>query len=185
MKVKSYFLSVWDIIDPIYFSFTRLTYLDHRSQENIFRVRLTKYKGKNVTLSDGTVIRKNDVLVKIHLHNVALLKKLLPVASDVKRGRLIYRAVERSLPELARYVANHPNSDQIKGIVGITTMNRGCERLGFEIVDISSIVYKALKWIRLMPIHLLSVSRPFKTLGKHEPKYLFMSKPALLQKTKN
>ncbi len=73
--MRSCLLSIWYLLDPLYFFFTRLTLIDKR-QSNVFRVRLTRYKGKDVILSDGTRIKKNDVLVKIHLHNVKLLKEL-------------------------------------------------------------------------------------------------------------
>ena len=82
--MRSCLLSIWYLLDPLYFFFTRLTLIDKR-QSNVFRVRLTRYKGKEVILSDGTRI-KNDVLVKIHLHNVKLLKELQPIESAVRRG---------------------------------------------------------------------------------------------------
>jgi hypothetical protein len=92
----SYLLSFWNILlDPLYYFFTRLEYLDHHS--GIFRVRLTKYKGREVLLSDGTVIKKNDKLVKIHLHNVKLLSELKGVPCSVRRGRIIFRKVLMSI----------------------------------------------------------------------------------------
>lgn len=67
-------LNLWGWIDPIYFRFTRLDYVEnHLGKRTIMRVRLTKYKGREITLSDGTVIHKNDLLLKIHLHNIKLL----------------------------------------------------------------------------------------------------------------
>jgi hypothetical protein len=179
-----YLLSVWNLLDPLYYSLTRLTYLDGGcgKTDNIFRVRLTSYKGREVTLADGTRIRKNDLLVKIHFYNVALLKKLLPINSDLKKGKLIYTSVAASLPGLAEYVKRHPRSEEIKGVIGITHLNRGCSQLGFETVEIISRLYKCFKWCTLLPIYLLSVSEPLKTFKKNSPKYLFMAKSVLMEK---
>ncbi|MGM0876667.1 MAG: YkoP family protein [Bacillota bacterium] len=42
--MRSYFLSFWNILDPLYYLLTKLEYIDCHS--GIFRVRLTKIKGK-------------------------------------------------------------------------------------------------------------------------------------------
>jgi hypothetical protein len=176
--MKGYLISIWSFIDPIYYFCTRLTYLPCEEPEcNIFRVRLTKYKGRNVVLSDGTRINKNDTLVKIHLHNVRLLKELKNTKSDIKKAKIIYHYVEKSLPSIELYIRNQYYFDEIKGIIGITLLNKGCERLGFEIFDISHPLYKRLKQFSFLPIKILSSqnSSVRHILKSQQPKYLFMS----------
>ena len=153
--MRDYIISIWDLIDPLYYHCTRLTYLPPK-EDNIFRVRLTKYKGRNMVLSDGTQINKNDTLVKIHLHNVRLLKEFKNMNSEMKKAKMIYYYVKRSLPGIDIYIQNHPHSNEIKGIIGITTLNKGCERLGFEIFDISHPIYKWFKQITFLPIEIIS-----------------------------
>ncbi len=185
MNIKLYVLTLWLIIDPIYFMFTRLVYIDgvKGSDRNIFRVRLTRYKGKESILSDGTVIQKNDLLIKIHLHNAQLMKSIRSMKSDVRKAMVIHQSVEKSLPQLADYVNNHSNATDIKGIIGITMLNRGSSKLGFDSIEISSPFYKYFKCIALLPIYWLSVnSLSSNNLKKHHPCYLFMSKDRLLQK---
>lgn len=182
IKVKSTFLAIWSIIDPIYYSFTRLVCVDRKTNKNVFRVRLMRYRGKDITLSDGTVIQKNDILLKIHLHNIILLKDLMPISNGLIRGRAIYRRVEQSMPGLAEFIMDHPKYQQIKGIIGITTLNRGCQELGFEIFSIQNHLFKLYKWITLFPIHLLTAGNPLRKVKKHMPTYLLMSKPNLLKK---
>ena len=180
--MRGYLLSIWSILDPIYYTFTRLTYLpSHDEHQNIFRVRLTRYKGKLLTLSDGTRINKNDMLVKIHLHNVKLLKELKDIKSEIKRGKIIYDYVLKSLPGIHLYIKDHKASSEIKGIIGITLLNKGCSRLGFETHQLSHPLYKWMKWISFIPIEILSSSRlSFKNMFKHEPpSYLVMSKEKL------
>ncbi|MGR5985610.1 YkoP family protein [Bacillus cytotoxicus] len=87
--MKSYVLTIWNFIDPIYYKFTRLTYIHKGTcDDNILRVRLTRYKGKNITLSDGTQINKNDTLIKIHLHNVRLLNEMKSFENNIKKRKV-------------------------------------------------------------------------------------------------
>ncbi|WNS74924.1 hypothetical protein RRV45_18895 [Bacillus sp. DTU_2020_1000418_1_SI_GHA_SEK_038] len=175
--MRGYVLSIWSIIDPIYYFFTRLTYLPcEGAQGSIFRIRLTKYKGRNIILSDGTQINKNDILVKIHLHNAKLLKELKDIRSELKKAKIIYRHVQKSLPELEHYIRNNSHSSKIKGIIGITMLNKGCDRLGFEIVAINNPIYKWFKWFAFLPIEILSSQNHSWTgLRNRKPNYLFMS----------
>lgn len=176
--MRGYVLSIWSLLDPIYFLCTRLSYLPNIGKEsNIFRIRLTKYKGKEIILSDGTQINKNDTLVKIHLHNVRLLREFKDIKSELKKAKIIYRYVQNSLPGVENYIRNSSCSKEIKGIIGITMLNKGCERLGFETFEISHPVYKWFKWIAFLPIEILSSGNcSIWHICKHQaPKYLFMS----------
>lgn len=177
MEVKSYFLFLWRLIDPIYYLCTRLTY----TGDSVFRVRLTRYRGKTVWLSDGCKIAKNDLLVKIHLHNVRIFKELYDVKNDLRKTRLLYRRVEQSLPSLAAYIEQHRRHEEIKGVIGITMIDRVCTRLGFERATISSRIYKRLKQIIQLPIYLITSPSPsLKQFKKQHLNYLFMSKEFLL-----
>ncbi|MFT4414098.1 YkoP family protein [Fredinandcohnia humi] len=179
-KMRSYVITIWTILDPIYYFFTRLTYIDDESNKNIFRVRLTRYKGKSCVLSDGTTIKKNDMLVKIHLHNVILLKELIGHQGETIKARIIYNQVKNSLPSLAKYLHNHPEQSYIKGIIGITALNKGCRRLGFETHSISNKYYLLFKQVVFMPMYCLAVSNVSLKSLRRPPMYLFMSKNRLL-----
>ena len=173
--MRDYLVSIWGLIDPLYFHCTSLTCLSIK-EDNIFRVRLTKYKGRNIVLSDGTQINKNDILVKIHLHNVRLLKEFKNMNSEMKKAKMIYNYVKRSLPGIDLYIQNQSHSTEIKGIIGITTLNKGCERLGFEIFDISHPIYNWFKRIAFLPIEMISSQNSFlHVLKHHKPSYLLMS----------
>lgn len=173
--MRSSFLTIWSLLDPIYYYFTRLTYLP--CKENILRIRLTKYKGKNVVLSDGTHINRDDLLVKIHLHNVKLLNELKDIKSELRRGKMIYRYVQKSLPDVEAFIQQHSRAEDIKGIIGITMLNKGCTRLGFEVIDITHPIYKWFKTLAFLPIELLCNQKQSirHTIKHHQPSYLLMS----------
>ncbi|BFH14042.1 hypothetical protein WJ0W_003596 [Paenibacillus melissococcoides] len=181
MWFKSFALSIWSVIDPVYYACTRLKCIEHEDGST-FRVRLTSFRGGDVLLSDGTIIKRGDILLKIHLHNVMLLKNMLSIKSEIKKGKLLYRLIEKSLPDLAEYVRNHPKHDDIKGIIGITMLNRGGSGLGFETIQIRSVMYKWIKYVTMMPIYFVSANDPLRNLKKQTPAYLFMSKNVLMNK---
>ncbi|AMQ73774.1 MULTISPECIES: YkoP family protein [Bacillus] len=176
--MRSCLLSIWYLLDPLYFFFTRLTLIDKR-QSNVFRVRLTRYKGKDVILSDGTRIKKNDVLVKIHLHNVKLLKELQPIESAVRRGIMLYQKVYQSMPHLADYINQHKRKDEIKGVVGITMLHKGAARLGFDVIKPSSGCYRLFKKAAHIPI-LYFTAKQLTLKNIPYSCYLFISKEKLM-----
>lgn len=177
-------ISLCHIIDTLFLYVRRLEYtFTSQNEKTVFRVRITKYKGKNVYLSDGTCIAKNDCLLKIHLHNVRILKEVLSLKHPLQRSMVIYRMVEQSMPSLARFIDNHPRSNQIKGIIGITMINKGVTHLGFEKSYPNSRLYKLFKFSTQIPIYLLSTtSISMRNIRKQCPTYLFMSKEKLFEK---
>ncbi|MFU0791213.1 YkoP family protein [Virgibacillus proomii] len=183
INIRKTGLFVWNIIDPIYFHFTRLDYVENKfGNRTIMRVRLTKYKGRKVTLSDGTEINKNDLLLKIHLHNIKILGQIQDYDSEVRRALAIYKTVQESLPEIAHYIQIKGYTNEIKGLIGITMLHKGCKKLGFEIYSIHNRYYKLFKQVTLLPIHLLSSNKIKKKIPS--PIYLFMSKDRLFEKYK-
>lgn len=178
--MKGYILTVWDMVDPLYYACSRLKYIPG-DKTNIFRVRLTKYKGRSIVLSDGTSIKKNDLLLKIHLHNVRVLRELQDIKSELRKAKTLYRHVQNSLPGLDVYIREHFQAYDVKGIIGITWLNKGYERLGFEIIDIVNPYYKWFKTISFLPIGYLSHSEMtmIQMVKTQRPSYLFMSREKL------
>lgn len=179
MVIRLTFIWIWKCIDPFFYSCSRLHYIN--SNQSVFRVRVTKYKGKNLILSDGTQILKNDLLLKIHLHNVRLLDEFIRIKNDLIRARMIYKLVQNSMPSLADYLRGHPEEANIKGIIGITTLSKAVRPLGFECFVPSSSLYRNLKKIGQLPIVLLS-SPSYRDFKKNKLHYLFMSKEKLYNK---
>lgn len=178
--MRQYVISVWSFIDPLYYRCTRLNNLMENldDNKNIFRVRLTRYKGREITLSDGTTFKKNDLLIKIHFHNVRLLKEIKEINSEIRKAKWIFQEVQKSLPGVERYIRNHKYSLKIKGIIGITSTYTASHRLGFEIFPIIHPLYKWLKWATSAPIMILS-KKDVRLSRLTPPSYLLMSKDKL------
>ncbi|MBM7552247.1 YkoP family protein [Thalassobacillus pellis] len=179
--MKQYLVDIWTLLDPLYYRMSRLTYVRSKNKiNNIFRVKLVAYKGKQRKLADGTLLQKNDQLIKIHLHNIRLINEMRGMKNDIQKARYIYKAVQHSLPDLVSFITSHKRVNEIKGIVGITALNSGCERLGFEIIAIESPFYRSLKLMSFIAISTLCMRPPsLKYLKKHQPKYIYMSRTDL------
>ncbi|MBM7572146.1 YkoP family protein [Aquibacillus albus] len=177
--IKTSLITIWNLLDPVYYSLSNLKQINSKTiQKSIFRVRLTKYKGPNYTLSDGTVIKRNDLLVKIHLYNIKILKEIKTIDNNVKKALLVYKYVKESLPDLVVYINNHVCKDDIKAIIGITTLEKGTKRLGFDSFPITSPFYKWFKQLSWLPLTYLFSYK----VKNHYPVYLFMSKQQLSNK---
>ncbi|WP_050615099.1 YkoP family protein [Bacillus testis] len=182
MVIRRLFIHIWHILDPVYSSFTRLQPIIAKTEKGAtFRVRLTKYRGKDIVLSDGTKVCKNDMMLKIHLYNVKIMRDCMYIKNELTKGRAIFKRVKNAMPHLAEYIQNHPQEAKIKGIVGITMINKGFLPLGFECVYPTSKFYAIYKKATHIPIFLLSnASFSRGKLNKHQTVYLMMSKDKLL-----
>jgi hypothetical protein len=178
MLLKRITLTFWRLFDPLYYACTRLRYVD--DENNIFRVRLLCYRGQTLTLSDGTRIEKGDLLLKIHLHNVRLLRFLLPLHSNVIKARMLRSLVVESLPAIAQLLCKGEPYQDVKAIIGITQLNRACQSLGFDVQPISTTWYRVFKRFSLFPIYLLSAAQPVQSFRKLQPMMLFMSRKCLV-----
>ncbi|WP_019241241.1 MULTISPECIES: YkoP family protein [Bacillus] len=186
MRIRKMLIKIWLFVDPFYCSFTRLRLITSSLEsDGVFRVRLTKYKGNDVILTDGTEVFKNDLFLKIHLHNVKVLNDSLNVKNEMLKGRQLYRKVKNSMPSLASFIRTHPDSERIKGVIGITMINKGYLSLGFDCVFPQNKMYSLYKKISHIPIYLLSKKNfSMEVLKKERIVYLMMSKDKLLDSYK-
>jgi hypothetical protein len=184
LLVRLFILTIWNYVDPIFYFFRRLEWIGGESKKDcVFRVRLTTYKGRELFLQDGSSIKKNDCLVKIHLHNIRILKEVRRIKSPLLRTRAIYRMVEKSMPMLADYISNHPKKDSIKGIIGVTMLDKGVTHLGFEKAYPKSRLYRLFKLITQFPIFLLaSTSLSLQHIRRQKTVYLVMAKETIVSR---
>lgn len=175
-------LNLWRVWDVIYYHTTRLQYIDKKT--NLFRIVWKPFWGDTLVTKNGSVINKNDIVLKLHIHNFRLAEIIYKKRDTKALGILLLREVRNSMPGLARYVAHHPNSDQISGVVGTTFLHRGVEKLGFSTTNpIESKVYQIksmyLKWM-LWFMHPDGKSRLGDQKDKLTIKRVYISKQELL-----
>lgn len=178
-------LTAWHLWDTIYYSFSRLVYVD-KQNHNIFRVVTKRYAGDTLRAGSQDVISTGDYYVKLHIHNYQLARCLRGLRGEMQLGLSALKEVRNSLPALARYVSEHPEADNIAGIVGTTFLYRGAEPLGFHIQDIDSPVFCWFKTaffkLILSLCHPNGLKRVRYKADKLVAKRVFMSKKELLER---
>ena len=123
---------LWRVYDAAYGWFHGLEDLP-TERETILRIGVARYRGRRITLRDGTVVQAGDMIGTIHFHNEAVAALHDGKPDAVRSGILILRGYERSLRALARLSEDHPRYQNIKALTATTIFHQGVENFGFEI----------------------------------------------------
>lgn len=148
--IQQVILLLWNMLDTIYYFFTRLTYID--KGKNIFRVAFKKYHGEELITPDGRSLKKGDRYAQLHLHNVQLAKLLRKTKNnnEFAWALTLKKQIVSSLPGLASFIEKHPQAKEIQIILGTTFLHKRIERLGFTVAPINN---RWLRWIKTLRIH--------------------------------
>ncbi len=98
------------------------------SKDRLIYLCPRRYKGDPITLKDGTVIQKNDLVAEIHLDNTNILNIEASYISMAK-------ALQKEMGALKEAMKQSP-MDQLKGVYGITVIYPIAERIGFTSIRI-------------------------------------------------
>ncbi|MFD2168769.1 YkoP family protein [Tumebacillus lipolyticus] len=144
-------LLLWGWGDVLYRLLRRFDFEDRRGK-NIFRIRVRHYAGPVIRLPDGQEIHEGDWVGFLHIYNLRLQQMLHGVKSDNRRGVIVLRETQRSLPELVEFLRRHPRGERIKALIGVTLLNRGVEPLGFTVQSVPDTGWFRFKawYMRLM-----------------------------------
>jgi hypothetical protein len=175
--VKATFLFLWGIWDWIYYHCNRLEYVS--KEDNIFRIVRKTYKGPPLQTRNGDWIKDGDAIIKIHLYNYALAKKVLLYSSEVSLALYLKNYMKCSLRGLSQYIQQLPEDVHIKGIIGTSMLNRGAERFGFCSHDVNHSFFYWFKGYLYKLIYLSVHPYGLHYLQKHgsrlKSKHLVMS----------
>lgn len=143
------------------------------SEYNCVYVDTMRYKGKDIQLYDGTVIRDGDLIAEAHINSKEMHDK------DV---RMVMKILNSEFKAFGYALRDHEDFKEISGLFGRTVLYPINQRLGFEVHEIRSFWMKLfLKiWDNLIKV---AFSKPKK--GKfivREPKEVWISKEALIKK---
>lgn len=158
-----------------------------------FHYRLLTYKGEELPLENGELLRKGDLFVELHFDN----KKLSEIAFTSKNPLVIaikmIREVEKALPRLATMLQEEDRDKPIKAIQGITMINRGADKLGFTIHDLPNGLFKRSTKLYLDLLMKVLTPKQKSTVQQaathvktiEEPKILLMSTSYLMENFKH
>ena len=104
--------------------------------DSIFHVRVVPYKGKPLKLSDGQNIEDKDNIIELHFDNKKLFKLMSESRSMMHVAIKLIREVERAMPKLAALIASHKKFEHVRGLYGISMINKGAEQFGFSVLEL-------------------------------------------------
>ncbi|MBO8137959.1 MAG: polysaccharide deacetylase family protein [Desulfotomaculum sp.] len=177
-------IGIWGVWEKLFAFFAGIKPLAEHS-ETAFSLALRRYRGKPLSLPDGTLIKPGDLLGELHFDNHLLLNITSQAPGPERVAASLLRSVKKSLPQVAAVLARDPKYRQVKAVYGITMIHRGAGFLGFSIYDIYPAFLRILttwyqRWL-LIVFHPNGLSHFIKHRTKMVPKMLFMSRKQLIQ----
>ncbi len=146
------------------------------SSEKIFYIVPHKYKGDELNLSDGTIIRKNDIVAEVHIDNL----KTKYIDNKYKK---IFRLFDKELKSLTYAIIKYKEFTKIKAYHGTTILHPIAKRKGFTIITVERSIKKYLLnlWDNILKI-IFSKKNNSNSFLKSEPKECWISKETLLKR---
>lgn len=168
-------LSSWERL------FAKLYLVERIDSSNVFRISKTRFQGPDLYSQTGQLlVQRGDLVGEIHLDN----PRLCTGTNSCRQGIHLLGQVRSSLPGLASYVAENPEYRDIKVLLGLTLINQGAERFGFQVrsmpLTLSTRLAGFLQKILLVLYASPGKARLKKYLHKH-PKLVWISKQQLLE----
>ncbi len=153
---------------------------------SVWRTALRRYRGKDWNLPDGSVLRRGDRYLELHLNNERLLSLADENTTRERMAIIALREARKDLPALARLLNSEKKYHSVKALIGITLLHRGTRRLGFTAYDLKPGLFSKItcRYERF----LLALFHPggFKSLRHYReelaPKYVVMTRQELMHR---
>ncbi|MDD3363571.1 MAG: polysaccharide deacetylase family protein [Syntrophomonas sp.] len=173
-------LGIWGKWENI---FARLYKVERINSTNIFRLSKNCYHGPDLYSQAGQLLAADgDMVGEIHLDSNRLQGKEIDIN---KRGIYLLRLIRKSLPGLACYVDENPEYKGIQVFTGLTLINHGVQKLGFEVQEIPDTIFiRWIGWLQKLIMLIYPSSRKIsnnKYKGTH-PKLVWISRQQLLER---
>lgn len=168
--VKRVVVSGWMVWEKLFHVMFRL----HPVGDGSFmHYRIIKYGGEELTLRDGSPIRRGDYVAEVHFDNESMYRM----------GMQSKSALQVALPDASRRLISVPQGKEIKALYGVSMVNRGAEGLGFDTFPLKPGLFSVMSnWYLKL---LMSIIHPDgkKKIARHgekmEPRMILMSREML------
>jgi hypothetical protein len=170
---------LWEKWEKLYAHYNHITRINSTS---LFRLGKIKYNGPDLRNDQGVLLAHDgDIVGELHLDNTRLQMRQ---TDSQKIAIEALRRVRTSLPDLANYIAESPEYQEIHVFVGLTLINRGAKGLGFNVQEVP--VSPFVRWVGTLQRMIMRIYHPagkdhsMTRLG--EPKLVWISKEALIHR---
>ena len=183
-RAKSAFVALWLKWERLFIRLFRLRPIDEK--DPFLRLRIRKYAGSfPIRLEDGEVIRKGDLVAELHFDNELLMRLGAESRSIVHLTVQLIRRMEELMPRLSELL-RRPEYRDVKGLYGVSLINRGPQRFGFTVLDLPKGLYATVtKWylrVLLAVIHPEGMDRLGTKTELLIPKIIAMSRKELMNR---
>lgn len=154
--------------------------------DGIIGVELRRYKGRPVMLGDGSKVKAGDRIIELHLNSAWFRKRRkLSLAASRLQWEVLH-CFAKDLGYLAEQMVNGKFDSGITALHGSTLLHVGARRLGFQVEELPTTLWKKLTQFYLtglMQIHHPLGKEKSKAMGKPlEVKGIWLSKAELLRR---
>lgn len=181
LTLRKLFQRAWSSADRLV---RRLSGITDMPDSKIWRIALRRYRGREWTMHDGSVLKPGEQYIELHVNNDRYMA-LMDENTSVERASIIaMREVLNGLPQLAEYMRSEKKLENVNVVMGITLLHRGLGRIGFTVADMKPGIIKTLTgWYERW---LLGVFHPggFKKQYREKlsPKYVIITRQELMNK---
>ncbi|MGE8205750.1 YkoP family protein [Heyndrickxia sp. NPDC080065] len=144
---KKLMITLWIKWERLFNGILRIKTIDENHPFLNGRVRT--YWGKTIQLSDGEKIQRGDRVLELHFNNERLFHMVMNSRSSVHLAIQLIRASEQLLVNIRPFILNHPKSEKIKGLFGVSMIHRGTKQLGFTVISLPKGIFAFLTKIYL------------------------------------
>lgn len=170
--------------------FQKLFRVDHIDDEvKLLALRVTKYHGKPIKLNDGATIYNGDKVAELHLNNLMLYEISTKVRTPIQLAVMLIHYVDRDMPKLTKFIQEQPAYRNVKGLYGVSIINRGTKKFGFTVQELPQGIFYFFSRIYLrILLYILHPEGRKRLNTKKEllvPKTIAISKKELLKRFGN
>ncbi|ASR46370.1 polysaccharide deacetylase family protein [Paenibacillus kribbensis] len=137
----------WLLYERLFHTLFRLRPVS--KEDTIFYYRRRTYRGPNVNMENGRWLKKGDPIVELHFDNKMLFHLGSTAKSMVHLAIQLIRIVKRQLPDLAHQLVHDSGMNGVKAVYAVSMINRGPEKLGFQIQELPKGLFKGASTIYL------------------------------------
>lgn len=181
--LRKLFQQLWCPVDKLV---RRLSGITDMPGSKIWRIALRRYRGREWTMHDGSVLKPGEPYLELHVNNDRLTA-LIDENTSVERASIIaMREVLNGLPPLAEYLNSEKKLENVNIVMGITLLHRGLGRIGFTVADMKPSLFKTFtgwyeRWL-LGVFHPGGFKKQKKYREKLTPKYVIMTRRDLMKR---
>ncbi|THF79965.1 polysaccharide deacetylase family protein [Cohnella fermenti] len=178
---KRLVVAVWMLWEKLFHVLFRLKPIDNGQ---FMHYRIIRYSGPELAMDGGVRLKRGDRLLEMHFDNGKMYEIGMNAKSSVHVAIRVIREVQHALPSLAKEIRRIDKEGRIKGLYGVSTINRGAEGLGFETFALPKGIFSFLtqRYLKLLMsiIHPEGGGRVRKHSDTIEPRCIVMSRERAL-----